>query len=53
LILQMDEVLNQWTGFAQDAGESKPPLMGLSIPPERVNWILANPGFTAFKDQVV
>jgi hypothetical protein len=53
LILQMDEVLNQWTGFAKDAGESNSSLMDLCLPPERVNWILANPGFTAFKDQVV
>ena len=53
LILQMDEVLNQWTGFSQDSVDQISPLMGLCLSPERINWILANPGFTAFKDQVV
>ena len=53
LILHMNTVLNQWTELARDGDELAAPLMGLSLPPERINWILANPGFTAIKDQVV
>jgi dephospho-CoA kinase len=53
LILHMNTVLNEWTGLSRDGEASFSPLMRLSIPPERINWMLANPGFTAFKDQVV
>ncbi len=53
LILHMNTVLNQWTELARDGDDLAAPLMGLSLPPERINWILANPGFTAIKDQVV
>ena len=53
LILQMNTVLNQWTGLSLDGETAISPLLGLRLPPERINWILANPGFTAFKDQVV
>jgi hypothetical protein len=49
----MNTVLNEWTGLSRDGEASFSPLMRLSIPPERINWMLANPGFTAFKDQVV
>lgn len=53
LILHMNTVLNQWTGLPRDGEDLQSPLLGLSLPPERINWMLANPGFTAFKDQVV
>ena len=53
LVLQMDTVLNQWIGKSRDGEDQSSPLLGLRLPPERINWMLANPGFTAFKDQVV
>ena len=53
LVLQMDTLLNQWIGRSRDGEAQSSPLLGLGLPPERINWMLANPGFTAFKDHVV
>jgi dephospho-CoA kinase len=53
LILHMDSALNHWTDNSREGNGLDSPLMELSLTPERINWILANPGFTAFKEQVV